>query len=77
MEIMDYWAGLIPGVPAGGYRTQYRWDDSILTDTAAEKSQFLQEIAAGVRQPWEFRVRFLGESEQQAKAVCQDGPPNS
>ena len=35
-----------------------------------EKTQFLQEIAAGVRQPWEFRVRFLGETKEQAKAVC-------
>ena len=74
LEVMDYWAELLPGVPAGGYQTQYRWDDSILADTAAEKNQFLQEIAAGVRQPWEFRVRFLGETEQQARAACQGGP---
>ncbi len=73
LEVMDYWADLLPGVPAGGYQAQYRWDDSILTDTAAEKGQFLQEIAAGVRQPWEFRVRFLGESEERAKAACQGG----
>lgn len=70
LEVMDYWAELTPGVPAGGYQTVYRWDDSIITDTATEKGQFLQEIAAGVRQPWEFRVRFLGETEKQAKAAC-------
>ena len=29
-----------------------------------------EEIAAGVRQPWEFRVRFLGETKEQAKAAC-------
>lgn len=67
---MNYWADFPPGVPAGGYRTDYRWDDSIVTDTTAEKAQFLQEIAAGVRQPWEFRVRFLGETKEQAKAAC-------
>ena len=54
LDIMNYWADFLPGVPAGGYRTDYRWDDSIVTDTTAEKAQFLQEIAAGVRQPWEF-----------------------
>ena len=70
LNIMNYWADFLPGVPAGGYRTDYRWDDSIVTDTTAEKAQFLQEIAAGVRQPWEFRVRFLGETKEQAKAAC-------
>ena len=62
MNIMNYWADFLPGVPAGGYRTDYRWDDSIVTDTTAEKAQFLQEIAAG--------VRFLGETKEQAKAAC-------
>ncbi|MDD3193914.1 MAG: hypothetical protein PHE47_08770 [Oscillospiraceae bacterium] len=70
LNIMDYWADFLPGVPAGGYRVQYQWDDSIVTDLAAEKEQFLQEIAAGVRKPWEFRVHFLGETADQAKAAC-------
>lgn len=70
LDVMNYWADFLPGVPAGGYRSDYQWDDSILIDTTAEKTQFLQEIAAGVRQPWEFRVRFLGETKEQAKAVC-------
>ncbi len=70
LEVMDYWVGFLPGTPAGGYQAYYQWDDSIVTDTAAEKSQFLQEISAGVRKPWEFRVRFLGETEERAKAIC-------
>ena len=44
------------------------FDDSIIEDTGTEKTQFLQEIRDGVRQKWEYRVRFLGESEEEAKA---------
>lgn len=76
LEVMNYWADLMPGVPAGGYRATYRWDDSIVTDLAQEKNQFLQEIAAGVRQPWEFRTRFLGETKEQAMAACAGGKPD-
>lgn len=38
LNIMNYWADFLPGVPAGGYRTDYRWDDSIVTDHHSGKS---------------------------------------
>ena len=44
------------------------FDDSIIEDTGAEKERFLQEIRDGVRQKWEYRVRFFGETEEEAKA---------
>lgn len=44
------------------------FDDSIIEDTGAEKEKFLQEIRDGVRQKWEYRARFLGETEEEAKA---------
>lgn len=71
LDVMNYWADLLPNAPAGGYIATYQWDDSIVSDVFNEKAQFLQEISAGVRKPWEFRVRFLGESEEQAKQSCQ------
>ena len=49
-------------------------DDSVITDTNTEKMLFLQEIAAGVRQPWEYRVRFLGEDEARAKKMIESEP---
>ena len=50
------------------------FDDSIIEDTGAEKDRFLQEIRDGVRQKWEYRVKFFGEDEQTAKAMtAQDG----
>lgn len=43
------------------------FDDSIITDTAAEKAQDMAEVAAGLMQPWEYRVRWYGEDEAVAK----------
>ena len=54
-----------------GFEVTVNFDDSIIEDTAAEKQQFLQEIRDGVRQKWEYRVRFLGESEAKAKSMIE------
>lgn len=43
------------------------WDDSIVEDTAAEKEQMQAEIAVGIASPWEYRMRFYGESEEDAR----------
>lgn len=43
------------------------FDDSIIEDTGAEKEKFLQEIRDGIRQKWEYRMRFFGETEEEAK----------
>ena len=46
------------------------WDDSIITDTQAEKTQMLAEIAAGVVPRWMYLARFYGMSEEDAKAAA-------
>ncbi len=43
------------------------FDDSLFADVEAEKNSFVQEIREGIRQPWEYRVKFLGEDETTAK----------
>lgn len=48
------------------------FDDSIIEDTGAEKEKFLQEIRDGIRDKWEYRVRFFGETEEEAKANIPD-----
>lgn len=50
----------------------FSWDDSIIVDTLQEKNVFMQEISAGIRAPWEYRVAFLGETEEQAKAAIAE-----
>ncbi|MEA5057469.1 MAG: phage portal protein [Anaerotignum propionicum] len=64
-----------------GYRNEIQvtinFDDSIIEDTAAEKQQFLQEIRDGIRQRWEYRVRFFGETEEEAKVNVTDSQSNN
>ncbi len=48
------------------------WDDSIITDTQAEKTQMLSEIAAGVVPKWMYLVRFYGMSEEEAQAAMPE-----
>ncbi len=48
------------------------WDDSIITDTQAEKAQTLAEIAAGVVPKWMYLVRFYGKSEDEARRLMPE-----
>lgn len=49
----------------GLVRVQY--DDSIIQDTAAEKAQDMAEVGVTLN-PWEYRMRWLGEDESTARA---------
>lgn len=42
------------------------FDDSVITDTAAEKRIAMSEVGVTMH-PWEYRMRFYGESEQEAR----------
>lgn len=56
-----------------GVEVSVDFDDSIITDTATEKSQFMAEVAAGIAEPWEYRERFYGESPEEAQANVPGG----
>ena len=43
-----------------------------MVDTETAKQEFRQDIAQGIRKAWEYRVKFLGETEQVAKAMVAD-----
>lgn len=43
------------------------FDDSIITDTTAEKRQDMDEVAAGLMEPWEYREKWYGEDSSTAK----------
>lgn len=58
--------------PAGEYETNYNWGDGVLDDPETvrqDKAMMLQEISAGITNPWEYRVAFKKESEEDAKAM--------
>lgn len=44
------------------------FDDSIITDTAAEKAQDMAEVAAGLMGAWEYRRKWYGEDEKTVRA---------
>ena len=48
------------------------WDDSIITDTQAEKAQMLAEIAAGVVPRWMYLTRIYGMSEEDAQTAMPE-----
>lgn len=52
----------------GGIRVTF--DDSIITDTTAEKRQDMDEVAVGLMQGWEYRCKWYGEDEAAARSVA-------
>ncbi len=56
------------------FEVTVNFDDSIIEDSDAEKQRFLQEIRDGVRQKWEYRVKYFGETEEKAKAMVAQEP---
>ena len=46
--------------------------DGFLNSEEDQKEQYMTEIAAGLRQPWEYRVKFFGEDEETAKKMVSD-----
>ena len=46
--------------------------DGFMVDTETAKQEFRQDIAQGIRKPWEYRVKFLGEDKETAKAMVSD-----
>lgn len=65
-------ANLYGMVPDGKYTATYRWDDSVIVDTEAERIRDQQEVSQGLMQKWEYRVKWYGETETQAKKVLGD-----
>lgn len=47
------------------------FDDSVITDSASERAQDLTDVAAGMMKPWEYRVKWYGDSEDDAKAITE------
>lgn len=45
------------------------FDDSIIEDKTAERSNDRQDLAAGIMNPWEYRAKWYHEDEATAKAM--------
>lgn len=47
------------------------FDDSIIEDKEAERQSDRQDVSMGVMPLWEYRAKWYGETEEQAKAAVQ------
>lgn len=69
---MNAYCDLYGLAPAGEYEVTYNWGDGVLDDPETvrqDKAMMLQEISAGITNPWEYRVAFKKEDEDTAKAM--------
>jgi len=65
----------LAGREAGrGRRLRVTYDDSIITDTSAEKQQDMAEVAAGLMEAREYRAKWYGEDEATARGASARTP---
>ncbi len=64
---MDVYASLYRLAPEGRYSQSFSWGDAVSTDTEREREAFRQDCRDGAAAWWEYRVKFYGESEEEAK----------
>ena len=68
---MAFWCDIYSLCPAGAYHTSFVWDDSIVVDTEKERATDRADVAMGAMSLVEYRVKWYGETEEQAKAAVQ------
>lgn len=58
--------------PAGEYEVTYNWGDGVLDDPETirkDKAMDMQEVEAGIMQPYEYRMKWKKEDEATARAM--------
>ena len=53
------------------YQTSFDWDDSIVTDVESERQSDRLDVSMGAMPLWEYRMKWYGETEEQAKLAVQ------
>ena len=71
VDAMCFWCDVYGLAPSGSCNTSFSWDDSIVVDADKERDQDRQDVAMGAMQLWEYRMKWYGETEEQAKAAVQ------
>lgn len=66
IRAMDYYATAYNLAPQGDYEVSFEWDDSIITDSQQQISEWLTLMSQGVMSKLEFRKRYFGETDKQA-----------
>lgn len=69
---MNAWCDLAGLAPAGEYTAEYNWGDGVLDDPDTRHSEMaidMQQVSAGLMNPYEYRMKWFGEDEETAKAM--------
>lgn len=66
---MDFYCTAYGLAPAGEYDISFSWDDSIIVDANKERESDRQDVAIGAMPLWEYRAKWYGETEEQAKEM--------
>jgi len=69
IAVMNNLASAYDLAPDGKVDVLFTWDDSIIVDSEKERMRDLQEIRAGVKQKYEYRMKWFGEDEETAKRM--------
>ena len=71
VDAIAFWCDLYHLCPSGTYQTSFDWDDSIVTDVESERQSDRLDVSMGAMALWEYRAKWYGETEKQAKAAIQ------
>lgn len=77
VDAIAFWCDIYHLCPSGTYQTSFDWDDSIVTDVESERQSDRQDVSMGVMPLWEYRKKWYGETEEQAKAAVQQVEDNT
>ncbi len=69
---LDNLATVFALLPPGKCEAIFEFDDSIVTDRAAQFEEMQKLVNQGVLSKWEFRTWYLGETEEQAKTRLKE-----
>ena len=67
VDAIDAWITIEDLASPGSVNLAMSWDDSLVTDKKAEREQDLQDLAAGIMQAYEYRMKWYGEDEKTAR----------
>lgn len=69
VDAMAFWCQVYDEIPAGSIHTHFDWDDSILVNKEQERQTARADVAMGAMSVVEYRMRYYGESEEEATAA--------
>lgn len=77
IDAMDALASLYNLAPKGEYSATYVWDDSIVVNADAEREKDREDVRDNLMQRWEYRVKWYGETKEEAMAMLANGEEQS